>query len=143
MRTRAGKASVVTIGVVAAIAALGALGACSDDGGGSAEEDLLDNPSVEDCQGALRTFFDRVEIPDGFDASDGVDEEELAAAEAATDEAAEGLFDPDDDDHPCNVAMDTLSEDETNEFIDSLDPEKVAFFGAMAQSSFEPVGDDL
>jgi hypothetical protein len=133
----------VAIGMTAAMAAMAVLGACSDDGGGSAEEDLLDDPSVEDCQDAMRTFFDRVEIPDGFDPSDGVDDEEVAEAEAAADEAAEGLFDPSDQDHPCNAAMGSMSEEETDEFIDSLDPEKVAFFGALAQGSFEPVGDGL
>ena len=102
MRTRAGKASVVAIGMVAAIAVLGA---CSDDGGGSAEEDLLDDPSVEDCQDAVRTFFDRVEIPDGFDPSDGVDEDELAEPpRLPPTRRPRACFDPADDDHPCNVA---------------------------------------
>jgi hypothetical protein len=140
MRTRDGKASVVAIGMVVAIAALGA---CSDDGGSLAEEDLLDDPSVEDCQDAFRTFFDRLEIPAGFDPSDGVDEDELTDAVAATEEAAEGLFDPSDQDHPCNEALSQLSPEQASEFMDGLDPEKIAFFGAMAQSSFEPVGDDL
>jgi hypothetical protein len=130
---------VVAIGMVAAIAALGA---CSDDGGGSAEEDLLDDPSVEDCQDAFRTFFDRLEIPDAFDPSDGVDDDELADAVAATGDAAEGLFDPSDQDHPCTEALGQMSQGEANEFIDSLDPEKVAFLGALAQGSVEAVGDN-
>ena len=128
----------VAIGMVVAIARSGVL----RRRGSLAEEDLLDDPSVEDCQDAFRTFFDRLEIPDGFDPSDGVDEEELTEAEAAAEEAAEGLFDPSDQDHPCNEALSRCPE-ETNEFMDGLDPEKIAFFGAMAQGSFEPVGDDL
>lgn len=145
--------------MVAASAALVlALGACSDDGGDegiddggdtgdevSAEDALADDPTLEDCQDALRTVLGRVEVPDGFDPVDGVDDDERQAAADALDEAAEGFFDPDDDDHPCNDRFDEMSEQETEEFMLGLDidPVVIAMLGSQATTEFVPIEDEL
>jgi hypothetical protein len=151
MRTR--------IGTVAASAALVlALGACGDDGGDegrdtseeardevSVEDALADDPTLEDCQDALRTVLGRVEVPEGFDPADGVDDDERQAAADALDEAAEGFFDPDDEDHPCNDRLDEMSAPEIDEFMTGLDldPVIIAMLGSQATAEFTPIEDEL
>lgn len=136
MRTKFGMAVVVS-GLLLA-------GACGDDSGGG-EGALGDDPTLEECQAALRTVLGRIEVPDGFDSSDGVDDDEREAAADALDDAAEGFFDPDDEDHPCNDRFDEMSEQETTEFMVGLDldPEVLAMLGSQATSEFTPIEDEL
>jgi hypothetical protein len=149
MRTR--------IGTVAASAALVlALGACGDDGGddgsddgrdtseeASVEDALLDDPTLEECQDALRTVLERFEVPDGIDRADGFDDDERAALESSFEEAAEGLFDPNDEDHPCTDQLNSMTDEEAAAFIGQLDPEIVALLGTPAEPQFTPIEDEL
>jgi hypothetical protein len=120
-----------------AVAAL-AVGACSDDGDGGAAA-LADDPTTEDCLAATETVLGRLEIPSDFDPADGVDDDERAAAEAAFEDAAAGLFDPNDDDHPCNAALDGATPEQIEEFMADVDPEVIAFLGAMAEVRFDEI----
>jgi hypothetical protein len=153
MRTR--------LGMVAASAALLlALGACGDDGGdeedlgagdtsddtseeASVEDALADDPTLEECQDALRTVLERFEVPDGIDRADGFDDDERAALESSFENAAEGFFDPSDEDHPCTEQLNSMTDEEAAAFIGQLDPEIVALLGVPAEPQFTPIEDEL
>ena len=135
--------------VVVSVGAL-LLGACSDDGDaaesdgdGSAEEALLDDPTQDECMDALLTVLGRVEVPAGFDPIDGVDDDERVAAEEAMESAAEGLFDPNDEDHPCTAVFDDISDAEGAALLDRVDPAVIAMMGSLARSEFVPIEDEL
>jgi hypothetical protein len=151
MRTKLGMVVVLAVGTLL-------MGACSDDGGdaddgsgdsggsgggASAEEALADDPSPDECVDALLTVLGRVEVPEGFDPSDGVDDDERAAAQGAMDDASEGLFDPNDEDHPCTTVFDEISDEQGAEILGSVDPAVIAMLGSLAEAQFVPIEGEL
>jgi hypothetical protein len=115
-----------------------ALVACGDD-----QPDALgDNPTKQECLDVTRTMLERLEVPDGVDPSDGLDDEERAKADAAFEEIAKdlGIDTADDADYPCSAATDDLTAAEVTELTEGIDPEILALLGAQAQQQFQQTG---
>ena len=104
------------IGCVAALAAAG----CSDSGPSTAEQ-LAEEPTAQLCFEAAMEFFDRIEVPPGYNPTNGVDEAERVVARAAVDAASTGLYDPTDLSHPCATLLPTLSAEQQGELLGSMD----------------------
>jgi hypothetical protein len=117
------------IGCVGALVVVG----CSGGDGGSSAEQLREEPTAESCRDAAERFFDRIEVPVGFDPSNGVDDAELVVARSAVDIAAQGLYDPSDIDHPCTLAIGALPPDELEELLGSIDPGVVEMLNLLME----------
>jgi len=141
------------------VLALAGVGGCGDDGdsgggaeGGGTTEGTTDsdalgaNPSADECFDATRSMFERVEVPD-IDLSDGADDAEREATDAAIDDAvSEAGFDPDDQDHPCNAVFDALPDAEAEAYIAELEadfPEVMEMLGASAVQEFSSIAESL
>ena len=117
------------------------LAACGDDGGG---DELGDDPTTAECLDAGREVLERLEVPEGVDPSDGLDEDERAKTEAMFESAAESSgFDISDEDHPCAAATEGATQAELAEMVEGLDPEILELLGAEARQEFEVTGDSI
>jgi hypothetical protein len=119
--------------VIGCVGAFLAAGCGGGDGAGSPEE-LREEPTAESCRDAAERFFERIEVPVGFDPSNGIDEAELVVARSAVDIAADGLYDPSDTDHPCTLAIGALPPDELEELLGSIDPGVVEMLNLLMES---------
>jgi hypothetical protein len=119
------------------IASLVLLAACSDDAGDS----LGDNPTKQECLDVMRTVLQRLEVPDGVDPSDGLDDEERAKTDAALGKIGDDVgLDISDDNHPCNAATDSLTDEEVADLAQGVDPDVLELLGAQAQQEFQNTG---
>ena len=119
----------LVIGCVGALVGVG----CSGGDGGSSAEQLREEPTPESCREAAERFFDRIEVPVGFDPSNGIDEAELVVARSAVDIAADGLYDPSDTDHPCTLAIGALPPTSSSELLGSIDPGVVEMLNLLIE----------
>ena len=102
---------------------------------------LGDDPSKGECLDAARITLSRVEVPDEIDPSDGLDDEEVAAAEAELARAGEDSgFDLVDQDHPCVAALEDVTEAELAAMVEGIDPAVLALLGLERRVEFSSVG---
>jgi hypothetical protein len=117
--------------------------ACGDDDKTAAEK-LGDDPTKEECIEVLRDILGDVEVPDGVDPSDGLDDEERPKAEAAIEDAFKGTgIDPDAEDDACTKATEDMTAEEFEEAVKGIDPEVLQMLGAEAAVSFDETGDSI
>ena len=118
--------------------------ACGDDDGGGGGDALGDNPTREECIDAIVAVMESLEVPDGVDPSDGLDDDERPKADAAVEAAFdEQGIDPDDEDHPCDDLTADMTDEEFTELTKDIDPDVLALLGAQAATEFEETGDSI
>lgn len=129
--------------LVVSAAFLLTIGCGGDDGDAGGGDALGDDPTAAECLAAARTVLDRFEVPGDVDTSDGLDDDERAAVDEAFEEAAEGYFDPNDDDHPCAAAVEAAPPEQVAEAFAGLPDDKLAVLGASAEVQFEAIEGEL
>jgi hypothetical protein len=124
---------------------------CGDDGGDDtartgnddAAEELRADPSKDNCLTAFETFLGALEVPEGVDTSDGLDDNEREAVNgvyaAASEESGMSLG---DEAHPCDDA--TADADmEIEAMFRELPQEIKDLISAEAQKTFTSTGEAI
>ena len=90
-------------------------------------EQLGDDPTFEECMDGIRQILESIEVPEGFEPQDGIDEDERSSAEAAIRAAFENEgLDADGEDDPCAQHVGDEADAATAEIMQNLDPEVLA-----------------
>jgi hypothetical protein len=115
------------------------LGACGDDN----PDALGDDPTKEECLDVTRTMLTRLEVPEGVDPSDGLDDEERAKTDEAIDAIGADLGVDLADDGPCSAATDDLTEAEFAVLVEGIDPMVIELLAAPTYQEFSETGDTI
>lgn len=89
--------------------------------------ELGDDPTLEECVDVLRQIMESVQVPDGVDPQDGMDEDEQSKADAALEAAFDDAgVDPSAEDDPCAQHAGPEAQAAKAEVMDDLDPDVAA-----------------